>query len=757
MKKFIGFIIFVDLIFLAGCLVMPRSGMEAMGSVFILIPLAGLHLLVGIAACIIELHHKRWKYPVYFTVMTCLMAFMGHLYSNLKPTYRPLHRVLVANAIKQKSRLAEFKDGRILATRRLLERYRDEDHADLCRAVDYPLNVEQLAAVLVRKPDLASPCARLGGQESLPLIAVLKEGYERRFPGDKEDRQTRHENMVKAVDLLLINGADPNSQDEEGNTPLHWSLLHNDEKLVSLLINHGACTYLKNNEGRSAMSSYAYSKIGKIIQKAAEDPQMILNCPQVFQKLTTEKMNAPSHSVEDREVTKPLRNEALCVAAQSGNIDKVVTLLAEGADPNGTDRRGKRPLHLATTCRKEMPAIVEILLTAGADIDGRDRRGSTPLMAAARNHCLQIMTTLLKKGADATLSDEDGVAAMHWIARWQADTIGPAIDALLSAGAKIDARDKWGRSPLMMTAYSPNTGDDALTVFFEKGADPDTADQVGNTLMHLLAVDSSKKERIKGVSRLIEAGATIDLYNKDQMTPLMLAVKRRKTEIAKLLLKSGASPNVVDRSRTPLLHTIISCQQEKLALLDILIEAGCEVDIRNEGGQTALHRAMLNHLHVKCLAPIEKLLQAGAHPNALDKNGMAPLHNIAQWEKKDPAEALKLMKKFGADIDIRDHQGMTSLLRTAQFGSGIGVMQALLDAGADPGVADNRGNTLLHCVAMNTKTGGDERLQVALKGTIDLDSRNQTGHNALELALKYKNENVVIGLIKAGAKKTSPK
>lgn len=753
MKILIGFIILVDLMFLAGCLMMPRSGMEAMGSVFILIPLALLHTLAGIVACIIELRNKRWKFPAYFAVVTCLVLSMWYLYGNLKPTYRPLHEVLVTIGKEQGKRLGELKNRCLLAGRRLLERWQDEDHADLCRAVDYPVDVGRLAAVLERKPDLAFPCALIQGTEAPPLMAVLAQGHERWSMEKEAERKARLVDILTAVDLLLTSGADPNSQDEKGNTPIHWSLRYNDEKLVSILIKHGACVYLKNNEGRSVMNSYAYSKIGKIIREAAEDPQMVLNCPQIFQKPTTMKTEDSPASTTDKEDTEPLWTEGLFHAVQSGHIDKVVTRLSKGADPNGTDRKGRRPLHLATTCRKEMPAMVEILLTAGADINGRDRKGATPLIAAVRNHCPGIVAILLEKGADPTLADGYGVTAMHWIARWQADKMTPAIDGLLSAGADVDARDKIGRTPLMMTAYSPITGDDAMIVFLARGADPNTTDQSDNTLAHLLASDSSRKERVQGVSRLIEGGATIDLRNKDQMTPLMMAVKRRKTEIAKLLLAAGASPNVANRRGTPLLQTIISCQPDKLALMDILIEAGGEVDIRNESGQTALHRAMLNHLHVRCLAPVQRLLRAGANPNILDKNGTAPLHNLAHWEKKNSADALKLMQKFGADIDIRDNQGMTTLLRAARFGSNPAVMQALMDAGAAANMVDNRGNNLLHCVAMNTAAGGHERLRLALKVTTDLNTRNQSGRTPLELALKYGNENVVRGIKEQGAGK----
>ncbi len=129
------------------------------------------------------------------------------------------------------------------------------------------------------------------------------------------------------------------------------------------------------------------------------------------------------------------------------------------------------------------------------------------------------------------------------------------------------------------------------------------------------------------------------------------------------------------------------------------------------------------------------------------------MHGLAQWEIKNPAEALALMKSFGADIDIRDEQGLTTLLRAARFGTGRDVMQALIEAGSDPLAVDKRGNSLLHCVAMNTKPGNVERLSIALKASPNIDASNQKGQTALVIARKYGNDSVTRGLVKAGAGK----
>ncbi len=743
MKFFLGFIVFIDLLFLWGCLFFPRTGMEAMGSVFMLIPLAGLHVLGGLAACFIQLRKKRWAFPIYFAVITCLMSGMWYLYGTLKPTYRPLHRVLIASAKERGHQLSDFKDRRILAARRLLEGRQDRDHADLCEALDYPVEVDRLAVVLEKKPDLSLTCAMIQSKQVLPVMAVMAEGWEPWSREDKADQESRLADIRTAVDLLLKNGADPNSQDGEGNTPLHWSLRYRDEKMVSLLIGHGACVYLKNNEGFSVMNS-ARSRIGKIVRAASEDPQMVYNCPQVFQQ-------GPNGKKDDSAKME----QGPWAEGHVSNIDRVVSRLSNGADPNGMDSRGRTVLQLASTCRKESPAIVEILLVSGADVNGRGQKGATPLMTAVRNHCPEVVAILLEKGADATMAGPDGATAMRWMARWEAEKMIPTIDLLLAAGAKIDARDRLGRTPLMMTIHASLTGDDAVAVFLAKGANPDATDPGGNTLMHLLASDSAKKERATGVSRLIEAGASIDLRNRDNMTPLMLAVNHHKVEIAQLLLEAGASPDVAERWGTPLLHSAVSCKPEKLVLLDLLIGAGCDVNIPNKSGQTALHRALMNHLHVTCIAPVERLLQAGANPNIHDQNGIAPLHNMDHWEQKDSAEALALMKKFGADIDIRDQQGMTTLLRTARFGTSSVVMQALINAGADPSAVDERGNNQLHCMAMNTKAGDLERLQIALASIKNLNTRNQSGQTALELARKHGNENMIAGLIEAGANQKS--
>ena len=44
MNKLMAFFVLLDLACAGGCLVMPRSGMEAMGAVFILLPILALNL-----------------------------------------------------------------------------------------------------------------------------------------------------------------------------------------------------------------------------------------------------------------------------------------------------------------------------------------------------------------------------------------------------------------------------------------------------------------------------------------------------------------------------------------------------------------------------------------------------------------------------------------------------------------------------------------------------------------------------------------
>lgn len=463
MNKLMAFFVLLDLAFAGGCLVMPRSGMEAMGALFILLPIAALHLVAGVVYVVIELRRKRWRFPVYFVVSTCLMAAMYILYNQLGPTYRPLYKALVSEARQSGKRVAAFKDRSILTARRMISGMRDKDHADLCLALEYPVIPDELKRALANKPDLNSACALIRGREAVPLLVVLAEGHRPWLRENKAIRKERLADLRAVVELLLKNGADPNIRDEKGNTPLHRALLYQDPILFSLLIENGACVYLENNEGQSVMRSRSNSVIRNIIREAAQDPRMTDNCPEIFQKAADRR---GKDKPEDGEA--PTLDQDLLYGVRSGMIEKVTSSLAKGADPNSRDRKGRSPLHLAATCKKEMPAIVEILVTAGADINARDIKGGTPLIAAAGNHCPDILKILLNKGADPALTDRDGATVMHYMARWDADRLTSAIDELLSAKADIDARDRLGRTPLMMTAYSSNTGDDALPVLLAR-------------------------------------------------------------------------------------------------------------------------------------------------------------------------------------------------------------------------------------------------------------------------------------------------
>lgn len=67
-------------------------------------------------------------------------------------------------------------------------------------------------------------------------------------------------------------------------------------------------------------------------------------------------------------------------AAKKGKIDKVQTLMSDGASINSTDKRGRTALMLAA--EKGHSNVVKLLLEHGADISTTDNKGETALAKA---------------------------------------------------------------------------------------------------------------------------------------------------------------------------------------------------------------------------------------------------------------------------------------------------------------------------------------------------------------------------------------
>jgi ankyrin repeat protein len=90
--------------------------------------------------------------------------------------------------------------------------------------------------------------------------------------------------------------------------------------------------------------------------------------------------------------------QALCDAANNGDVPRIKALIASGVDVN-QHHDGWTPLHLATI--RGHLAVVKALIAAGADVNARDTGGGTTVLHFAALHGRRkIATALIAAGAD---------------------------------------------------------------------------------------------------------------------------------------------------------------------------------------------------------------------------------------------------------------------------------------------------------------------------------------------------------------------
>ncbi|KAH7529250.1 hypothetical protein FEM48_Zijuj05G0164600 [Ziziphus jujuba var. spinosa] len=161
-------------------------------------------------------------------------------------------------------------------------------------------------------------------------------------------------------------------------------------------------------------------------------------------------------------------------AAYVGDLYRVKRLIGAGADPNKTDYDGRSPLHVSAS--KGYEDITAFLIDRGVDVNMSDKFGNTPLIDAIKNGHDQVASLLAKAGATLTFDDTGGFLCntvmkrdLDLLKRVLANDINPnaknydlrtplhiaaseglytMAELLLSAGASVLAKDRWGNTPL---------------------------------------------------------------------------------------------------------------------------------------------------------------------------------------------------------------------------------------------------------------------------------------------------------------------
>lgn len=168
----------------------------------------------------------------------------------------------------------------------------------------------------------------------------------------------------------------------------------------------------------------------------------------------------------------------------------------------------------------------------------------------------------------------------------------------------------------------------------------------------------------------------------------------------------AANPETANRGKHPKMSPLqmaVLRKQSEIAI--VLMDAGADVNLKDGSDRTPLHLAVER----RDLSVLQALLSHQARPNERDRVGWTPLHHAAAKDQVDLARALI---EGGADPMTLSEGGGTPLHEAAASG-GADMVQLLLDHGVDPGVISKTGETALAIAQRRENQAAVEVLQNA--------------------------------------------
>ncbi|XP_063773053.1 ankyrin repeat domain-containing protein 6 isoform X2 [Pseudophryne corroboree] len=243
------------------------------------------------------------------------------------------------------------------------------------------------------------------------------------------------------------------------------------------------------------------------------------------------------------------------------------------------------------------------------------------------------------------------------------------------------------------------------------------------------------KGQVDNVVQLINKGAKVAV-TKHGRTPLHLAANKGHLNVVQILLKAGCELNIQDDGHQTALHRAAVVGNSDI--LAVLIQEGCALDRQDKDGNTALHEAAWHGFSQS----VKLLVKAGANVLAKNKAGNTPLHLACQ---NGHSQSCRVLLLAGSRADLKNQAGDTCLHVAARYNH-LSVIRILLSAFCSVNVKNQAGDTPLHiAAALNHR----KVIKALLEAGADATLLNNAGQIALDTARHHNNSDVALLLTKA--------
>ena len=332
---------------------------------------------------------------------------------------------------------------------------------------------------------------------------------------------------------------------------------------------------------------------------------------------------------------------------------------------------------------------------------------------------------MLKGGADPNRTIRAGETPLMLAARaGSAD----AVNALLRAGARIDAKETWNAQTALMWAAAAGHGS-VVQALVDHKADIRARSNAGTTPL-LFAV---RRGDMSAVRALVAAGADVNAKRPDGATALLVAVINGHEDLVDFLLEKGADPNVEGGSTDLTVQGVharpMELKYRKLTNNERASEGVPRGNIFGRPLQAAVHVANWHisdqFIAVKLdrLRVIRSLLDHGADVNgrismeeprwsgARYRRHLAGATTLLLAAKAADVEVMRLLLDYGADSTINTEENITPLMAAAgiawasnqERASESQVLEAVKllveEQGAEVNAVSDLGETAMHAAA----------------------------------------------------------